>query len=87
MTGLRRRWRAWRCARDRHRHIEVYPAIWNGAYVQCRDCGRRDVRGGDRYGPAAVSWIVFGWVPPPSWPALIWGAAEWKRWKGGETDA
>lgn len=39
---MNRRWRAWRCHRGHHRWQNTHPAIWGGAYVTCRDCGRRD---------------------------------------------
>lgn len=76
MTRLTTALRTWRCARDHHRHIKAHPPIWSGGYVQCRDCGHRDVQGGDSYGPAAAPWKASRRTPPSPWPALAWTAAD-----------
>ena len=75
------RWQAWRCSRGHHAYEERHPAIWNGAYVQCARCGRRDVLGGDAYGPAAGAWKAWGTPPPAKLKALFWGADDWSRWR------
>lgn len=82
---MNRRWRAWRCHRGHHRWQNTHPAIWGGAYVTCRDCGRRDVHGIDTYGPAASQWKASGRIPPRAWPALAWDAADWAAWADAET--
>lgn len=77
-----KRWRQeGRCLRDRHAWTKVHGAIWNGAYVACSHCGKRDAIGGDQYGPHAPMWRAYGSPPPGVLPAILWGRREWDAWR------
>jgi len=86
-----KRWRQeGRCLRGRHAWTKVHDAIWHGAYVACSHCGKRDVIGGDQYGPHAPLWRAYGSPPPETRPTLggpaglpviLWGRREWDAWR------
>lgn len=75
--SIREWWRNWKCDHDRHEWERIHPPIWTGGYMQCTNCGRRDVHGPEQYGPAATPWIAHAYPPPGQLAGICWGKTEW----------